>query len=279
MSMNRNYPGMGMSVADLQKFAKRNLSSFDGFEGSGRLVPYTGKGDPMLDFQGEGKNFATIGQNDMQFIINIKNTGAAKRILLIPGWDYTSLDLKLVLSAGTAIAYPKKGVLADTVTPAIGAYTMTNFADLDGNAFASGDAFYGSPFSLDTLYKWLSENPTALGAIRVQSDNASQVMQQITYKKLSPFKQLETKQINLGINQDENTFRDKLVTVQTPGLILSNQTQLEMVVMAASSMSITFFFAGSLNTSKLMQAKVDQAVNTIAAIGPENAQKLAIDAV
>lgn len=253
-----------MTVQELEKIARENLSSFDGFDGGNF---YTGQGDPFIDFQGEGKNFATIGQNDMQFIVNIRNTHAteSRRVLLIPGWDFNPVDFRII---GTAsVLAPKAGVLSEDALAA-------NLLDLDGKANL---IVTGAPKRLDLLYKWLAENPTALGAIRVNSTDANQVMQTIVYRKLSPFKDLETSIINLGVNQSEDTYRDKLVTIQTPGLVLSNQTQLEMIITANSTCSITFFFGGSLNTSKLMQSKVNDAVRTITTYSPQviaNAAKI-----
>lgn len=251
-----------LSVGELEAIARQNLSSFDGFDGN---QMYTGQGDPFIDFQGEGKNFATIGQNDMQFIVNIKNAHATetRRVLLIPGWDFNPMDARMVItpSAGTAVGVlaPKRGVLSEVALAA-------NLLDLDGKADLTVS---GAPKALDLLYKWLQENPTALGALRVSSTDANQVMQTITYRKLSPFKDLETSIINLGMNQSEDTYRDKLVTVSTPGMVLSNQTQLELIVVPNSTCVVTFFFGGSLNTSKLMQSKVNNAVRTITTYSPE----------
>lgn len=247
-----------MTVRDLELMALKNLSSFDGFDGGNF---YTGQGDPYLDFQGEGKNFATIGQNDMQFIVNIKNTHSTetRRVLLIPGWDFNPMDFRLIPSSGTAVLAPKAGVLSESTAAA-------NLLDLDSKANL---VVSGAPKALDLLYKWLDENPTALGAMRVSSTDSNQVMQTITYRKLSPFKDLETSIINLGMNQSEDTYRDKLVTVQTPGMILSKQTQLEMIITPNSTCVITFFFGGSLNPSKLMQHKVNEAVRTIRTYSPQ----------
>lgn len=246
------------SVKDLEAIARKNLSSFDGFDGGNF---YTGQGDPFIDFQGEGKNFATIGQNDMQFIVNIRNTHATetRRILLVPGWDFNPMDFRVIPSADTVALAPKAGVLSEDALAA-------NMLDLDAKANL---IVSGAPKKLDLLYKWLAENPTALGALRVSSTDANQVMQTITYRKLSPFKDLETSIINLGMNQSEDTYRDKLVTVSTPGMVLSNQTQLEMIIVPNSTCVITFFFGGSLNQSKLMQSKVNDAVRTMRTYSPQ----------
>lgn len=245
-------------VRDLEQIARENLSSFDGFDGGNF---YTGQGDPFLDFQGEGKNFATIGQNDMQFAMTLQNGHATetRRVLLIPGWDFNPMDIRVIPSSGTATLAPKAGVLSETVAAA-------NLLDLDGKGNLSVS---GAPKKLDLLYKWLAENPTALGAVRIQSTDANQVMQLMTYRKLSPFKDLETSIINLGMTQNEGTFRDKIVTISTPGMVLSNQSQLELLVMPNSTLTVTFFFGGSLNQSKLMQNKVNSAVNTIRTYSPQ----------
>ena len=253
-----------LSVDQIADMARNAFSAFDGYQGRSSFDGYLGVGDAFVDYQGEGRNFASVG-GDMQFVMTVKNGGAAaRRILLVPGMDYIPLS-RMVLSAGTGVTYPKKGVLTDTATTEQGvAFTMTNFLDLDGAAFAVGDYFIGSPKSLDMFYKWISENPTSLYAIRVSSTDSNQVMQTITYRKQSPFKDLETRIINLGQQQTEDTYRDKLVTVMTPNMVLSNQTQLEMSIVAASTCTVTFFCNGSLNQSKLMQEKVNAASTTMA---------------
>lgn len=253
-----------LSVDQIADMARNAFSAFDGYQGRSAFDGYLGVGDAFVDYQGEGRNFASVG-GDMQFVMTVKNGGAAaRRLLLVPGMDFNPLS-RMVLSAGTGVTYPKKGVLTDTATTEQGAaFTMTNFLDLDGAAFAVGDYFIGSPKPLDMFYKWIAENPTSLYAIRVSSTDSNQVMQTITYRKQSPFKDLETRIINLGQQQTEDTYRDKLVTVMTPNMILSNQTQLEMSIVASSTCTVTFFCNGSLNQSKLMQEKVNAASTTMA---------------
>lgn len=244
----------GLSVRQLESFASGELSSFDGeddgyddyeeyesFEEDFEGDYYTGENDDFVDFGGYNKSFANAGDSGRIFVMTIANTATdARNVYLMPGYTY----------------YPGKtgnGIVVDGA-----------FNDAAGGTGCTGS---GSPKTILDFYAFLQHCPTHIGGIKIEGSVAAQVSQQLKIEHLSPFKTLEEKIINLGSYQNENTYRDKIVTIPTPDLVLSNQVKITLTIPASCTTTITFLAGGILNPSHAMQQKVSRAKSTIAKVG------------
>jgi hypothetical protein len=228
--------GDGMTARQLSEYAHEHLSSFDGFEGENDF--YTGIGDPMLDFGGDNRSFANVMDEGRIFIMTLTNTvtTANRTAYLIPGITW-------------APGRTANGFIADGT-----------FNDVAGNA---GLTAAGAPGTITDFLAFIKDNPTQVNAIRVESSNSLQIGQQIVIEELSPFRTLQNRLITLASFQDENTYRDKIVTVPTPGLILSGQCRMTLpIVYTASSnttTTITFFCGAVTNQAQYLKNKMYQA--------------------
>ena len=256
--------GRGLSLRQLEDFANGNLSSFDGNDGyegegyegegyegdfsgmnddgyEGDFDGYTGAGDDFVDFGGYNKTFANAAESGRIFIMTLTNANAASRTaLLCPGYLY----------------YPG--------TTMNGAVLDGAFNDTTGAAGLTGA---GSPKSVTEFFAFVSNSPVAISGIKIESTLATQVSQQLVIEHMSPFKTLEQQIINLGSYQNENTFRDKIVTIPTPNLIMSNNTKIYLPIVGSSSCTITFLAGAILNPAHALQNKQSRAKSTIARIG------------
>ena len=227
--------------ANLQDFANDNFSSFEGES------YYTGEGDQWLDFGGPNTSFATEHSAGRVFLVNIKNDlNTTENVILFPGYTW--------YPGATGNNWLIDGAIKTVDTKTLSAT--------------------GSPKTIKELLSFIMKNPTNLNAIRISSSDATQVQQQMVYKELSPFKDLQSRIIDLGTFTNENTYRDKIVTVPTPGIIASNEVELSIPIIAGSTCSITFFFGGVLSASVAMKNKRSQAASTFAKVGIGNVQRL-----
>ncbi|MCX6265867.1 MAG: hypothetical protein NTW16_00715 [Bacteroidetes bacterium] len=253
--------GSGLSLRQLEDFANGSLSSFDGdeYEGDGYADEYegdfdgyadeyegdfdgyTGAGDDFVDFGGYNKTFANAAESGRLFIVTLTNANAASRTaLLCPGYLY----------------YP-----GSTMN---GAILDGAFNDTTGAAGLTGS---GSPKSVTEFFAFVSNAPVAISGIKIESTLASQVAQQLIIEHMSPFKQLEQQIINLGSYQNENTFRDKIVTIPTPNLVLSNNTKIYLPIVGSSTCTITFLAGAILNPAHALQQKLGRAGATMQRVG------------
>lgn len=256
--------GRGLSLRQLEDFANGSLSSFDGEDGydnadgssdegyegdfngydegyEGDYDGYTGEGDDFVDFGGFNKSFANAAESGRIFIMNLTNANAASRTaLLCPGYLY----------------YP-----GSTMN---GAVLDGAFNDTAGLAGLTGS---GSPKTVTEFFAFVSNSPVAISGIKIESTVASQVSAQLIIEHMSPFKQLEQQIINLGSYQNENTFRDKIVTIPTPNLVLSSNTKIYLPVVGTSTCTITFLAGAILNPAHALQNKLTRAKATIARVG------------
>lgn len=227
--------------ANLQYFANDNFSSFEGES------YYTGEGDQWLDFGGPNTSFATEHSAGRVFLVNIKNDlTTTENVILFPGYTW--------YPGATGNNWLLDGAIKTVDTKTLSAT--------------------GSPKTIKELLSFIMKNPTNLNAIRISSSDATQVQQQMVYKELSPFKDLQSRIIDLGTFTNENTYRDKIVTVPTPGIIASSEVELSIPIIAGSTCSITFFFGGVLSSSVAMKNKRSQAASTFAKVGIGNVQRL-----
>lgn len=230
--------GAGVSVTDIEKFAKKNFSSFNGFEGD-LYGYYDGMGDQLLDFGGDYQNFATMANSPRVFTMTVAAAAAADSglmIKLIPG--YTEY---------------RKAIASRTNTITDGTFA-TNFTGS------------GSPKYIEDFFEYVSRNPIQCYGLKFTSTYAPQIDGGIlTIDELSPFRNLEQKIINFGTYTTQDTFRDKVVSIPTPGLVLSDQTQLAFNLLkdtSAQTVTIQFFCGAILNTASTLKRKTEMAVAT-----------------
>jgi len=231
-----------MDTQYLEQYADEN---FSGFEGDSDVSLYTGEGDDFLDFEGPTNSFAN--QNDLSrtFSVSINNAGTtAKKMVIFNG-------------------YKKEKVLSDEILMnetgggvAIDPYTVTS-----------------NPSSLDELREFLNSNPATLGFIRLNSTNPQQLEQPISLSELTPFRSPQVNDIFLQKFVGENTFRDNIVTVPTPGLIVGSETKLAMTILPGSSITVTFFFGAVLSNASALKSKYRKAASSIAVVGLPNVLK------
>lgn len=230
-------------VAYMEKYAQNNFSSFEGDN------MYTGMGDHFLDFGGPSESFATEKHAGRVFTMTITNQfNTTKNVTLIPGYQQAYPGQ----TSATKLFAVEGDILNDAGTKVIGA---------------------GSPNTIDNFMAWIAKNPTSVAGIRVSHNNsATQIEQNITVNKLSPFKTLESKVYALSTYVSEQDNRDKMVTIPTPGLIVGPETELILPCVASGITTITFFCGAVLSLSSALQAKRDEAVKTINTIGLQNVQ-------
>ncbi len=235
-----------MTLQQLEQYAERNLSSFEDDKFSSfEDEDYTGYGDDFVDFGG-GQDFASLTA-DKIFVLNLKNTATTTdgKIYLLPGikWYTGSSANGMLLSSGL----------------------LNKYTSGTANKLVCSSCV---PMSdLDLLYAWIAQNPIQCYAIRLAASNSKQMAEAIVIRHQSPFRTLDEKYLypHAYINQD--SYQTGTVTFDTPGLILSNQTQIELNIAADtadSTISITFFCGANLNTAKALEKKVVRAASSYA---------------
>jgi len=252
-----------MDLQALEAFAEKKLSSFDedrsnpysrshfsGFEDE----YYTGQGDDLVDFGGNASNFAQITA-DKLFTLNLKNTSITTngKIYLIPG-------MKWYPGAAGAGFLRANSTLVATYADGTGSKTILT------SAVPMAD--------LDLLYSWIAANPILCYAIRIQASNSLQLQEAITIRHLSPFRTLDEKYLYPSAYLTQDSFQTNILMFETPGLILSGQTQIEMNMIADTAnatLSVTFFCGANINTAKALETKITKASGTLSKLGAGSA--------
>lgn len=238
MSNRNRQAGRAMSVAAIERSAKQYLSSFNGgnnFNGDeeeryeGDEDRYEGDEDRYEgdenSFSGLSKLLQKDGGLDKVFSVTITNTNPSTRTALItPGYTYVPFGTNV---PGTI----QTGAFNDTA----------GLAGLTGSSTTN--------HSIEEFLSFINHNPTKLVVMKISSTLAQGIEQNIIIRKLSPFKDLESKNLPMSSYTDENTFRDKVVTIPMQGSQLDNQTQIQIPIVGSSSMSIAIFCGHTLNTA------------------------------
>lgn len=228
-----------IGVMGMEDYAQNNFSSFEG-------NLYTGEGDHFLDFGGPNVSFASEKNTGRVFVVNITNELATtENVTLIPGYSWTP---------GATDADKKWLVDGDIYS--------------DGGSPAKKIIGSGSPKTIKDFLSYISKNPTNLAGIRISSNNSTtQIEQQLTVRELSPFRDLQSNIINAGSYTNERAYKDKMVTVPTPGVVLGPETEIILPVIGNSVCTVTFFCGAVLSTSAALKAKRNMAASSIAAVG------------
>jgi hypothetical protein len=230
----------GMNPDDAEELA----SAFSSFEGESL---YTGYGDDYVDFGGPNGSFADLVNAERIFVVNIKNDlTTTENVILLPGYTW--------FSSASGNNWLKEGVIKT----------------VDNQTLSAS----GSPKTITEFLAFIMRNPTTLHAMRFSSSNATQVSQQMILKELSPFKDLQSRVIDLGAYVNENTYKDKMVTVPLHNVVISSDVELSIPIMANSTCTITFFCGAVANASVTLKRKQEKAVSTINHIGLGNVRRL-----
>ena len=220
-----------LSARDLEREAE-NLSNY-----SGGLVGYVGAGDDFLDFAGDAVSLASAHRNAKPFIINITNSNAsARELLLCPG---------LIATAPGLIA---TGAFNDTA----------------GNAGLSANS--GSPGSIETFNAFVRLNPSVISGFKIATANVAQMDQSLILVKESPFNQHSSKTITPGTWASEGNFNTAIVTVPE-SFFMDHQSKIKYTISGNTSVIITLMVGVSLNIAKALRSKSDRAKVNIEAAG------------
>ena len=227
---------------NLELYGDENFSSFEG-----DLDIYTGEGDDFLDFAG-GHSFAEEQHTGRIFVMSITNeTASAQKVALTKAFATKAGNGLLIAKDGTIFTDPKGG----TKVTAKG--TPTNIVDLQ---------------------EFLKIAPSNLAGVRIQSTDPSQMHQVMSVQEYSPFRKMESKEIFLGTYVSESNFKDNLITVPTPDVVLGAETELSLTVVPKSTLTITLFVGAVLSQSSALSKKVKRARKHISLVGLPYVKKM-----
>ncbi len=229
----------------LDNYADEN---FSGFEGD--VDVYTGEGDDMLDFAG-GTSFADEQRTGRIFVMNItNNTDQVQNAIISPSFA-TELEGGLILKNGGVTALQR----------AIGATAASTLT-------ASG-----SPMPIDYFTAFVKQNPVNLVGMRVSSSVKEQLQQVMTVKEHSPFRQVQSKEYFLSTYISENNYREDIITVPTPDVVLGDETELSLPIMPNAKVTVTLFIGAVLSASSTLRKKVKRATKEISIVGVDNVRR------
>jgi len=227
-----NKPLNYATAADLEREANSNLSNFSG--GGGAMSGYTGMGDEFLNFSGNYGSFADpIDQGKLYSIILTNANSATRTALLCPGLLYETAA----------------GLIVDGA-----------FNDTQGGAGLSAT---GTPQAIAYFNSYIRYFPTIVAAFKVSSSNVTQFEMSITIQKQSPFKQYDTRIINIAAEANEQNPNTNLISVDQ-SFYMDNQTLISYPVLGSTTVSLGLFFGVSLNIAHALYQKTEKAASTLA---------------
>lgn len=225
----------------------QNAAGFSNF--SGFAQDYTGYGDEFIDFAGSTTgDFSVLDER----IFKISITAAASqtgRIYLTPGllWAPGRLTYTYADNAITAVypaGYVRDGAFKDTT----GTYSFTGA---------------GSPNYIEWFYAYIDRMPMTLHAMRISSGDATQIEQQIIVEPMNPFYTEQTKIFDPSAFNDENTYKDKVVTIPMTGVTIGPDIRIYTNQVANTTSVYTFFLGNALHTRKALEKKTGRAASTL----------------
>lgn len=227
----------GEPIEALENYEGNDLISFDGQNG---LVH---RGATILD------KFANEVGNGTQFTMTIKNANATdEEIILCPGYKYMPKGGAVIATVPALILYPvANGVVYDGTFRSVAGNNLTGI---------------GNPKPIKEFLDYVAENPTRCLGFKIASTDSTQIETMMNIQHLSPFKNLEDRNIVLASYQDEDTYRDKIVTVHE-NFQFDNQTVFKGIVKANSTLTITFYLGAILNTAKTLDVKAKRSVSQV----------------
>lgn len=214
----------------LSNFGGPNLE-FVGQEYRGGDDPYDGYGDAMVDF-GEGTSTANSFQNEVEsgrrFTVTLDNTAnaAPKTMILNPSFDPSSPN---IATDGSSLS-------------------------IEGTAVIVTGQFK----KLKALQEFIKYNPTRCIGFKMEATSSTQIAQSMKLFGRSPFRDLESEQVVFSDYRSSATFQDKIVEVNYKHQ-WDHQTEIQFVVAANTSVTVTFYFGGILNAAKGLRKKAAAA--------------------
>ena len=223
-----------MNQVELQRRAEKALSSYDG-------GVYDGGNDDLVQFSGAANSFNDEGKKDLNYSMTITNQGTAAEdqvIAICPGYFALAADIKD--AQGDAVA----GIALD------GDIVATAGKEVVGK---------GSPKKIDEFLAFIKNNPTRFIGMKMLVDDAEQFEEEIYIKKISPFRNLEDRQIIPSHYKDSSQLDDKRVEIPLEDFQLDNQTIVLMKIKAGRRVTINFFAGSILNTAAALDVKAKKA--------------------
>lgn len=225
------------SWAEVEARSKQNLSSYygDSYYGSN----YTGVGDEFIHQGYSGaamRSFQEETARAVNFTIVVTSTHTStQNLLLCPGLNW--------VQGGT-----NTGVIKDGAVDG-----LTNLS------------CSGSPGTILSLINQFRNNPIRLLGMRIRSDQAAQIDVSLTHQPQSAFRTEASQPISLATYTDENTYKDKMVTVDLRqyNMQLDNQTTITLPIVASSVTNIVLFLGAQLNTAKALEVKSSIAQSNV----------------
>lgn len=192
---------------------------------------YTGAGDNLLDF-GSAQSFLDEDSTAKRFAFRIVNAGAS------------------------AIGIHLNDIIA----------SIANSNVIAEGTVATDLTCTGSPRSIDVMKKFLENNPTRIRSIKLSVDNESQLDEPLRYITETPFKTgVEENRIPSDY-QSQDTNNPKMVEVDdVKDWILSPESTIAYSIRAGRTVNISILFGASVDTTKALAKKADEAAQTVAA--------------
>lgn len=192
---------------------------------------YIGAGDNLLDF-GKAKSFVEEDETQKRFKITISNASAADEVI--------------VLNPGFRSSFTGKSIIAD--------------GTIKNSVTASG-----SPQSIAQLLGYIKNNPTRLRKIDVKVDDVAQMEEAIVLRKETPFQTPVEVQKVPSDYVDGDTNNPKAATIDdVKDWVLSGMTEMETKVQAGRTITLSFLFGASVDTTEAVNKKAEEAAYTVA---------------
>jgi len=230
-----------MTQNELRRLAEQNIS---GFNGSG-VSFYDGSDDPSLMFPDGINNFAEEDQSGLFYSFTLANVGSAaeaRSLAIIPGYFTSASEIKD--NAGSAVAAILKE--GDVITTTDKVVTCK-----------------GKPKSYDEFLAFIKNNPARLLGMKMQVDDDSQLSEDITVRKISPFRSLQDRTISPSIFKNSSQNNSKLVEIPLQDEQLDNQTVMLYTLGAGRTVTFTFFIGAIRNVAGELDAKAKIARKNI----------------
>ncbi len=219
---------MGDIVFSSKEMKEALKAAADGGE-----LNYVGINDDFVDF-GDAESFIDESEGNKEFTIRMTNsTNATQKV-----------QFNKILANVTGYNLLKEGTVAT-----VGQTTLE----------AVGD-----PRSIDVLLAYIEKAPTRVRSIKINVSNEGQLDEPLKYQEENAFMTASTKQKVPSTFQDQNTNNTKTVEVELKDWILGYRSTILYSIRAGVTVSMTFCFGGSLDSSKALAKKHKRATNTAA---------------
>ena len=203
---------------------------------------YTGKNDPTLDF-GDANHFGDADASNHKFIVTIKNTTDADKVIAI----------NQAFNGGVA-GNTVDGVITDGV-------------------IIEGVTGTGSPKLIEDFKHFISTSKAVqITKMKIVSTDATQLQKAFNLVRKSPFKNEQNRIITIADHTSQGDLNTLMVMVNEE-LQLDTDTDLSVPVVAGSTITITLYVGAVLDMNKSLQIKTNTASLNPAVAGLKAARK------